>query len=436
MKRKILSLLLVICMVATLFPTVFGATESKVAGVRLAKSYSKNSAGTDVADLLKLASTEGGTPAYAITTEEGLITKTGATAENYNLKFEYPTGGTPTLYLRNAKIINTLSYGITPDYDRGLFDLKIVVESDSSITAAKGCVYTKGGDLTITGPGKLSLETTDVHSVLAVLKTNDVDRYDLYITDANLELLCNGVSSGLLIAELGDMYLENSTIKGANKNGIAIKTHNGNISATNCTLDIEATWSGFEVNNGGFTLINCTVNVISGFKAIYADKDVLIKNCDAFLEGDHFEHPAIDVRGEFVIDNSTLELYALDMPVFSEATTPTFVGYYRAIGGRDQDSTSRYDEEFYNVYQYIKIVPADTPEESTEEATEETNEESTAGTNQTSSNQPTQKPSTNPVGTDVSADNGTLLWIVAIVVLLGVFAAAAVIIIKKSKAAE
>ncbi len=440
MKRRILSLLLVICMVATLVPTVFGAGERNIASIRLAKGYTTNTAGTDVAELQKLAVNEGGDPVYALTTEEGLITRTDATAENYNIKFEYPTGGTPTLYLKGAKIENKLGYAITPEYDRGLYALKVVVESDSSITAAKTCIYSKGGDLTITGPGKLTLETTEVHSVVSVLKTNDTDRYDLYIQDANIELTCNAVSSGLFIAELGDMYMENSTIKGANRNGIAVKANNGSISATNCTLDIESTWTTFEANNGNFTLINCTVNAVSGFKAIYADKDVLLKNTTAFLEGDHFEHPVIDVRGDFVIDNCTLELYGLDMPVFSEATLPTFVGYYRAIAGTDEDSATRYDEEFYNVYQYIKIVPADTPEESTEETyedeTEETTEESTVGTNQTSSNAPTQTPSANPSGTNVSAGNSSILWIVAIVVLLGVFAAAAIIIIKKSKAAK
>ena len=436
MKRRILSLLLVICMVAGLLSVTVCAEDAKTATVAFAKSYGKNSVGDDVTYPERLTVSEGDEPAYAITNEEGLTVKTGANADNYNIKFEYPAGGTPTLYLKNANIANEYAYGITPEYTKGLFDLKIVVEADSRVRSSKGCIYTKGGDLTVTGPGKLSLETFEVHSVLAVLKTNDVDHYNLYIKDANLELTFGGVSGSLISTELGSITMENSTIKGVNRNGSAIVSNGGDIVATNCTFDYEATWSGFAANKGGLTLTNCTIKAISGFKVIYSDKDALIKNCDAFLEGDHFENPAIDVRGDFYIDNSTVEMYALDMPIFAEETIPIFVGYYRAIAGKNQSSTDKYKEEFYGVYQYMKVVPADTPEESTEETYDDSTEESTAGTNQTPSSNPTQAPSTNPAGTDVAADNGTILWLVAAVVLLGVFAVAAIIIIKKSKAAE
>ena len=436
MKRRVLSLLLVICMVAGLLTFTVGAEEAKVAAIRLSKSYGKNSAGDDVSFPETLTATEGGEPVYAITDQEtGLTTRAGANAENYNVKFEYPAGGIPTIYLKNAKIENNCGYGLTPEYVKGLFDMKIVVESDSSVKASMGCLYTKGGDFTITGPGKLTLETYQVHSALAVLKTNDTDRYNLYLKDITLEVNFDGVSGSLISTELGDINIENSTITGLNKNGSGIVANNGDLTATNSTFDFSASWYGFAAMKGNISLTNCTIKAISGFKVLYADEDALIKNCDAFLEGDHFENVAIDIWGDFIIDNSTVEMYALDMPIFAEDTIPIFVGYYRAIAGKDQESTAKYKEEFYNVYQYMKVVPADTPEESTEETyedeTEETTDESTGAT-QTPSNAPTQT----PAGTDVASDNSTILWIVAAVVLLGVFATAAIIIIKKSKAAE
>lgn len=443
MKRRILSLLLVICMVATLLPVMAGAEEAKSAAINLAKKYGQNSVGDDVSFPETLRVTEGGEAVYAITQEDGLSTKSGADAGNYNVKLEYPAGGIPTIYLKNANIVNNHGYGITPEYSKGIFPMKIVVESDSKVTASMGCIYTKGGDLTITGPGKLTMETTELHSVLAVLKTNDVDKYDLYLKDANLDVTCSGLSGALISTELGSIYMENTTIKGLNKNSSAITTNKGDIIATNCTIQYESSWSGFQATEGSITLTNCTVNAISGFKVIYADKDVLIKNCDAYLEGDHFENSAIDVWGTLTFDNSTVEMYALDMPIFTEGSIPTFVGYYRAIAGADKDNTSKYKEDFYNNYQYMKIVPADTPEESTEETyedePEESTEASTEGTNQTPSNETTNgsanTPSTNP-GNNTEADNSTILWIVAAVVLLGVFAVAAILIIKKSKAAE
>lgn len=440
MKRRILSLLLVICMVATLLPVMAGAEEAKVAAIRLAKSYGQNSSGDDVSFPETLTVTEGGDPAYAINKEDGLSTKSGANADNYNVKLEYPAGGVPTIYLKNANIVNNIGYGITPEYVKGLFDMKIVVEADSKITASMSCFYTKGGDLTITGPGKLTLETTELHSVFSVLKTNDTDRYDLYLKDANLDLTCSGVSGTLISTELGSIYMENTTIKGLNKNSSGIVAAKGDIVATNCTLDYEASWSGFQATEGGISLTNCTIRAISGFKVIYADKDVLFKNCNAYLEGNHFENSAIDVWGTLTFDNSTVEMYALDMPIFTEGSIPTFVGYYRAIAGNDKDATDKYKEDFYDTYQYMKIVPADTPEESTEETyedeTEESTEASTESTNQTSSNDSANTPSTTPAGNDAAADNSTILWVVAAVVLLGIFAVAAILIIKKSKAAE
>lgn len=85
MRKRLLSMLLTLCMVLTLLPTVALAigdpaptTSVRVGGVTL--TY------TD-------------TPVYATTNASGAVTTGGATADNYNIKFE-----NTTLTLRNANI--------------------------------------------------------------------------------------------------------------------------------------------------------------------------------------------------------------------------------------------------------------------------------------------------------------------------------------------
>lgn len=445
MKKRILSLLLVICMVASLLPMAVSAEDAKVASMTFAKGYTLNADGDKASSDISLTVTEGGEAAYALTTAEGLVTKDSANASNYHIKFEYPAGGTPTLYLNGANIKNEANYGMRPGYGKGLFDLKVVVEADSQVESNYGCIYTKGGDLTISGPGKLSLTVTNLHSAIGVLKPNDIDQYDLYLKDANLDVKFSGVSGELVSVEKGNIYIENTTFKGTSGVGSAFNIK-GDISVLNSTVDINTSWAGFTTAVGGITIEKSTINAIAGFRPIDAKKDVLIKDSTAFLEGDHFENAAINIWGNFVIDNSTVEMFALQMPLFTEGTIPTFVGYYRAVAGEDDDATARYNEEFYDSYQYMKVVPADTPEESTEETYEEETEESTEGTNQTpsndtsdnTSNETTNQPVSTPTNapSDTGSNSDTVLLIVAAVMVLGSAIAAVLIIVKRRKSAE
>ncbi len=432
MKKRILSLLLVICMVASLLPVIACAEDAKTAGVNFVKGYTLNTAGDQVASTITLSTTEGGAAVYGLTTAEGLVTKDGANANNYHIKFEYPAGGTPTVYLKGANIKTEAGYGFYPSYAKGLFDLKVVVETDSQVESYYGCIYTKGGDLTITGPGKLSLNVTSLHSAIGVLKPNDIDQYDLYLKDANLDVKFSGVSGELVSVEKGNIYIENTTFKGTSGVGSAFNIK-GDISVLNSTIDINTSWAGFTTAVGGITIEKSTINAIAGFRPIDAKKDVLIKDSDAFLEGDHFENAAINVWGKFVIDNSTVEMFALKMPIFTEGTIPTFVGYYRAVAGENEKSATRYNEEFYDTYSYMKVVPADTPEETTEETyddyTEETTKESTVGTSQTPTNNPTSTPS------DTLSNEDLVLVIVAVAMVLVSTTAAVLIIVKRRKSA-
>ena len=432
MKKRILSLLLVICMVASLLPVIACAEDAKTAGVNFVKGYTLNTAGDQVASTITLSTTEGGAAVYGLTTAEGLVTKDGANANNYHIKFEYPAGGTPTVYLKGANIKTEAGYGFYPSYAKGLFDLKVVVETDSQVESYYGCIYTKGGDLTITGPGKLSLNVTSLHSAIGVLKPNDIDKYDLYLKDANIDIKFTGTSGEIVSVENGNLYIENTTFKGTSVVGSAFNIK-GDISVINSTVETDTSWAGFSTPVGGITIEKSTLNIIAGFRPIDAKKDVLIKDSDAFLEGDHFENAAINVWGKFVIDNSTVEMFALKMPIFTEGTIPTFVGYYRAVAGENEKSATRYNEEFYDTYSYMKVVPADTPEETTEETyddyTEETTKESTVGTSQTPTNNPTSTPS------DTLSNEDLVLVIVAVAMVLVSTTAAVLIIVKRRKSA-
>ena len=184
MAKRIIGLFLALCLVVGLLPMMAMAEDTVEK-----KSSVTIYAGTNT-DQDKWAPTmaEGMTPIYRKTTAEGRIV-TGATAEDYNLKVEWPAGGNPSLTLKDATITNNNAYisGIgATKYNTitigGNTDFRLVLKGTNTIygvpvntsttTAAYRCPFgiyaTTTGTLTITGESQadsLLIQNRGGHSI-------------------------------------------------------------------------------------------------------------------------------------------------------------------------------------------------------------------------------------------------------------------------------
>ena len=220
--KKILSVLLVLCMMAGMLVGVVSAADPKQAVAILPGTDGKGGHRT-----FFFVVSEGETK-YALTMDEGYATESGASASNYNLKWTYPAGGTPTLYLKGAYLYNKEGaaigfgrrnyQGYTDIYG---FDVILYTETDSevfadhkdfegSICGQPGLAFSNGGAATITGPGKLTCTSQSSHGIShSAFK-------DFIIKDANLVVKANmpsgwGVRPAIYKSN-GNLIIDHSTL--------------------------------------------------------------------------------------------------------------------------------------------------------------------------------------------------------------------------------
>ena len=145
MKRRLLSVLLSLCVISALMPaTAFAADEEVI----------------DVGGIELLGSANA--PAYARTDDNGNVTIEGADKDTYNVMWDGET-----LLLDNARIaLGEESY----EAIEGEGDLRIELEGDNKVTGPSGTGYSYGinikdGCLTIGGDGSLNVTGGDIQTV-------------------------------------------------------------------------------------------------------------------------------------------------------------------------------------------------------------------------------------------------------------------------------
>lgn len=173
MKKRILSLLLVICMVAVMLPVSVLADDTKPTGyVRFFT--------TEAGRYAALTKNAGDAPSYYIksSVQGEYFTDTGATEQNYVIKVDYPADGVMTVYLRGAHIQHNTAANIaslnlgdpTAESTVGRqADYKIVVEADSIVENSKTNGNLAAG-ICCWGTG--SLTVTSVDDARLTVKTN------------------------------------------------------------------------------------------------------------------------------------------------------------------------------------------------------------------------------------------------------------------------
>ena len=268
MNKKLISLLVAICLVIGLLPVASIAADPEPGTAKLAIKQA-NAANT-------LEITEGGSPIYGKSVEFDAFTSTGVskgkgydytitgvTSADWNFKFEYPAGGVPTLTLKDFRLVlaqengNPLYtddgdgtytsvgsnfYGIVPRSK--VHDLKIVLQGENVIRTTNGVIRgaasssnkfssltivgENGGSLTASGKGmgiqgKYGVPITIENATLNLLANSDnADAAPIYTADANITIknstitasnMKDGSVAGAIHAEgTGAINVENSTL--------------------------------------------------------------------------------------------------------------------------------------------------------------------------------------------------------------------------------
>lgn len=176
----------------TITGTSVGATSTKTSTASVTASYTVAFPKATVGGV-ELKAAPGGAAAYALTDDTGAVTTEGASASQYNIKWDGET-----LTLKEAVIAVTGQHGIQSDAD-----LTLALEGDNSIRIDKqegspASYYGihAGKDLTITGTGSLDI-TADSGAIRAAALT---------VRDAVLSLVSqsdSGISANSMTLESG-----------------------------------------------------------------------------------------------------------------------------------------------------------------------------------------------------------------------------------------
>ena len=207
--KKILSVLIALCLIAGLLPVVASAAaEAKVLVVSDAEANTKNT--YTVAE---------GNAVYLIT-DGGAASTYGATEDNYNIKIDY-TDGIPTVYLKGAELSTKSAPLQIIGAEGGVEDYLLVVEEDSTLESTGGTgLYVVSTNLTITGPGKLTIDSNKGYGIWFYNpKTTDETKqtfHDLTFEEANVDISLDNTEGGWGVAAGGSvrtMTVDGGTVK-------------------------------------------------------------------------------------------------------------------------------------------------------------------------------------------------------------------------------
>ena len=421
--KKTICMLLVVIMMAGMLIGVVSADEAKQAVVLLPGRTGDGSY-TNVHVELNEGETK-----YLLTTDDGYATYTGASASNYNIKFEYATGGTPTLYLKNAYLENSQymciafgrsKYGQLPDILK--FDVVLVVEADSTILAKTrdpenslvgytGITFGNKGMSTLTGPGKLKVTA-----------------------ESNAAISCSGE---FLIKDLDLTAHSLMPTSWGTRN--CIFCYNGNLTIDNCVMDLYAKTGP------------CIWNSEAQWEKVGDKYDITIKNgtkIKAVADIYSTENAMIGAMGKIYVDSSDIELISTGaasgqgIRCFSPKPTLTNV---TAIGGKTQEKAAEFNPSKSATTYYFKCTATtgggDVGDPTTDGVADPTTNvnvptiDNIDGDNKPAESKPADE--TTPKGDDTNEEkNGSnvVVTIVIAAVAVAVIAAGVFFFLKKKKA--
>ncbi|MBQ7768945.1 MAG: hypothetical protein IJ403_08705, partial [Oscillospiraceae bacterium] len=300
-------------------------------------------------------------------------TTSGANADNWNFKFEWPKGGVPTLTMKDVtydiigddgttlcaetidKTTGAVSYSaynsrtlILPSTKHEVRDLKIVLMGENRVEANYGIIKGTFGDITITSVdgGKLT-GFGGTYGISADGSSN--------LTFDNVEVSVEKAGAGGNAVPIrtnnGDLRIINSKISAVNGNNVAIAAMGtGNVYIHRSTVNATGTLTGPNPSVGPLHASNGTITIsgnseitatgtncagISGVKGVTINGGEV--NINANGSGIH------SVEGDICINGGIVNITAADglnkNPVLGEGV----VGYY----GPDADHLDYYNANAY-----------------------------------------------------------------------------------------
>ena len=406
MMKRIFVLLLAVCLMASITPVI--ASADTAGGAVQVQLPGDDGSGEYTAMPLTVAE---GASYYFLTTEAGLLTEAGASADNYNVKIENPAGEVATMYLKGAYIRNEnwsgVYLGSTNEDGNRNFDFRIYAETDSKIVggspkgqeedkyySAIGSTIT--GRLTITGPGKLTLlgEQTTTVSVAGEVLFKDIT------VDITNNMTRVGIRPAIHCYGNGNVIFDNA------------------VASIYCNIGpcIWAYESHYEI----------VENEVA--------RNIIIRNGSVMnLSNANDAKGLIACSGEFSIDSSEVEINTTGV-IFENK--PVMTGVY-AIAGERKSSAKEFKPGRTRSYGYFKTTIGEAP--TTEAPTEPTTAPTQPNATQPNVTEPnaTQPNATQPNATQpnkIKLDTNTIVLIAALVVIVATGVAGAVIILKKKKA--
>jgi len=289
MKRRVLSLLLALCLIVGLLPAVT-VQHAHAADTVLTEQIKMNGK--------TLTAKTDGTCGYLVNGTTGL-TNTNASADNWNVKFEYPVNGTPTLTLKGVK--QTSGSGIAGVKNGDVTALNIVIAEDCDIVTSGALLDNSGpyiGDITITSIGDATLTANSTKGITSkknlVLNANltiEVPRYN----GGNTQHI-NTNEAGNITFDGGKYVLTSSSVPGNGtwegpSNGVIFAQGTGNVVINDGDFTLRSSYSSstnsgmIRVASGTITINGGRINMQTGYiNAFLAKNGTTINGGDIYAE--------------------------------------------------------------------------------------------------------------------------------------------------------
>ena len=433
MKKKFLSLLLAICLIAGLLPIATAgadttATAAPTAAPTTAPTETTPSLPSDISISIKLCETgtpqnflaeltavRGGAPVYATTKTSGVpvpVTGSSAPSDNY-VKFEYPKNGIPTITLKNAKLRSAGNILDLSDFD---MPVKIVVTGNSSIesTTKNGIYRASYGDITIVGPKKLTIDA----SICAIAFGGESYTNSLTLKELTLKASSSAKeNSCVLQIPGGNLTVDRSNVSLSSQAGSAVYLGHGNVSGFGGATISHSVFSASGKDTAlklasNLAIVSSNVQFTSDTQAISCAGNLALNQSTLVMTGHSKDKETVDVGGSFTFLNSTAEIIGTNFVIFSEKTLPNPIGEHTVVAGISRDSAAAYNEALVGAYQYYYAEAVVQPEPSVPTETAPTGSDPTAtaptGTDSTGTAPTGTDPTaTAPTGTDPTGTDPT-----------------------------
>lgn len=344
MKKKLISLLIALCLIVVMIPILANAAEA-TATVKFAHTT-------------ELTVTRGGESKYLKNAANGTVSE--GTQDDHTVEFVYPTGGVPTIYLRDA-YLNSGVYGIesmSNDADSAL----IVVEKMATPTAKNGV---EGVDSYLAAPIKWTHGNLEIRGYVGeTAPTNLADMAKLKLTSIYDGFYCS-TSVTFKAVDL-NMQATESGKKGFSSNPILVEFYGGKavIDSHDIAVYIPgATAQGLVIDGGAdVTLhsVNHNTVYLDGSSAVINVKDGKLS-----MTSDKSGYPAVRTTNasSVLIKKGTLEFNGLtgidaliDLTEYQNAAGENY--YHTSYIYQGEPGVDTREKVHPSWYSYIKIEPA------------------------------------------------------------------------------